>query len=208
MGRTDFEIVTALETHRTVLRTNLARIQKLIQTIDHLKGTAEMNSGAMFAGFSVPAGGDRFGEHIKLGGEPLDCKLSSQDTDGALCVFEFTSGWPRHRHRDQDEWIYVIEGEFAFEVGAEKFRLNAGESVFIPRQVPHIWGPVGSAPGKVINVYQPASRIEEFFRELSNLQDVPTREDVLNKTYTEDQVEALRRLFNAHGMDLLPPTVE
>ena len=25
--------------------------------------------------------------------------------------------WPRHLHHDQDEWIYVIDGEFEFEVG-------------------------------------------------------------------------------------------
>src|ERR1700704_3711963 len=36
------------------------------------------------------AGKDRFGEHIKLGGEPNDCKVSGLDTNGAMCVFEFT----------------------------------------------------------------------------------------------------------------------
>ncbi len=30
----------------------------------------------MFAGFSVTAGNDRFGEHIKLGGEWNDCDNS------------------------------------------------------------------------------------------------------------------------------------
>jgi len=32
---------------------------------------------------------------------------------------------------------------------------------------------------------------------------------VINKTYTEEQVQALRRLFSDHGMDLLrPPLLE
>jgi uncharacterized cupin superfamily protein len=55
-----------------------------------------------------------------------------------MCVFEFTGtgGGPRHLHHDQDEWIYVIDGEFDFEVGDEQFRLGAGE------------------PGKIIDVYQ------------------------------------------------------
>jgi hypothetical protein len=48
--------------------------------------------------------------------------------------------------------------------------------------------------------------MEEFFREVSKFKDLPTREDVLNNTYTEEQVNALCRLFSAYGMDLLPPT--
>src|SRR5438270_5066799 len=141
LGRGDFEKVAALRSHRKVLQKNLARSRSLIETIDktiqHLKGTKKMKSKEMFVGFSVAAGDDRFGERIQLGGEPNDCKVSAQDTGGAMCVFEFTgSGWPRHLHYDQDEWIYVIEGEFDFLVGQDKkrFRASAGESVFLPRQ--------------------------------------------------------------------------
>ena len=209
LGRANFEVVAALESHRQVLEQSLTRTHELLDTIDktikHLKGTKKMKTDEMFAGFSVPAGGDRLGEHIKLGGEPVDCKLSARDTDGAMSIFEFTSGWPRHLHREQDEWIYVVDGEFEFVVGAEQFRLGAGESVFLPREVAHVWGPVGGKPGKVINVYQPACKMEEFFREIGNLKNLPTREDVLNETYTDEQVTALRRVFDAHGMDLLGP---
>src|SRR5882757_2298083 len=141
LGRADFEKVAALESHRKVLQKNLTRTRTLIETIDktieHLKGTKKMKSEEMFAGFSVAAGNDRFGEHIKLGGEPNDCKVSAQDTQGALCVFEFTGsgGGPRHLHHDQDEWIYVVEGEFDFQLGEERFRVRAGECVFVPRKV-------------------------------------------------------------------------
>src|SRR6202790_5438415 len=123
LGRADFEKVAALKSHREVLQKNLTRTRTLIETIDktiqHLKGAKKMKSEEMFAGFSVAAGKDRFDEHIKIGGEPNDCKVSAQDTNGAMCVFEFTgrSCGPRHLHLDQDEWIYVIDGEFQFEVG-------------------------------------------------------------------------------------------
>jgi len=64
-------------------------------------------------------------------------------------------------------------------------------------------------PAKIINVYQPAGKMEEFFREVSTFKNLPTREDVINKTYTEEQVQALDRLFSDHGMDLLgPPLLE
>jgi mannose-6-phosphate isomerase-like protein (cupin superfamily) len=180
-------------------------IETIDKTIQHLKGRKKMKSDEMFVGFSVAAGSDRFGEEIKLGGEPLDCKVSAQDTKGAMSVFEFTSGWPRHLHHDQDEWIYVIDGEWEFEVGDRRFRVGAGESVFLPRKVSHVWCPVGTQPGKIINVYQPAGKMEEFFRELGNFKNPPSREQVINKTYTEEQKNALAELFEAYGMDLLGP---
>jgi len=123
-------------------------------------------------------------------------------------VFEFTgfSGGPPHLHHDQDEWIYVVEGEFAFNVGDKRFRLGAGESVFMPRKVAHMWGCVNGKPGKIINAYQPAGKMEEFFRELGKPpKDLITAEQMAEKSYTEEQVKSLRRLFEAHGMALLPP---
>jgi len=108
-------------------------------------------------------------------------------------------------HHDQDEWVYIIDGEWTFRVGDGQFHISAGESIFLPRNVAHIWSPVGDQPGRIINVYQPAGKIEEFFRELVDFKDVITREQVINKTYTEEQVIGMRRIFQAHGMKLLPP---
>jgi quercetin 2,3-dioxygenase len=143
---------------------------------------------------------------VKLGGEPLDCKVSGKDTGGAMAIFEFTAGWPRHLHHEQDEWIYVLEGNCHFEVGGEQMRLSAGESIFIPRKTSHVWTGVGGTPVRILNVYQPAGTMEEFFRALSAAQEqLPSKEDVLQNSYIKDQETALRQLFDAHGMDLLGP---
>jgi len=65
---------------------------------------------------------------------------------------------------------------------------------------------VRAKPGKVINVYQPAGKTEEFFRKLGKPpKALITAEQMLEKTYTVEQVKSLHRLFEAHGMDLLPP---
>lgn len=203
LSRGDFEKVAALQSHRKILQRNLTRMLTLIETIDntiqHLEGTKEMKSEEMFIGFSVAAGRDRFGEHIKLGGEPSDCKVSARDTNGAMCVFEFTgkSGGPRCLHYDQDEWIYVIEGEVEIQLGEERFRLAAGESVFIPRKVAHVWACVSDKPGNIINVYQPAGKMEEFFREVGKF-DAPPIHEALG-------MDGLHQFFHAHGMDLLGP---
>ena len=215
LERADFETSAALASHRQVLENNLARTRTLIDTIDktiqHLKGTKNMTKEELFAGFSVTAGNDRFGEHITLGDEANDCKLAAQDTKGAMCIFEFTGsgGGPRHLHHDQDEWIYVIDGELGVVIGDDRLRLTAGASVFIPRKTAHLWTCMDGRRAKIINMYQPAGKMEQFFREVSTFTNLPTREDVINKTYTEEQVQALHRLFHDHGMELLgPPLLE
>lgn len=56
LGRSDFDKMVALSSHREVLKKNLDQTRKLIKTIDktieHLKGTKKMSEKQMFAGFS------------------------------------------------------------------------------------------------------------------------------------------------------------
>jgi DNA-binding transcriptional MerR regulator len=209
VSRRGFARVGALQSHRKVLESNLSRTRRLIDTVDktikHLKGKTKMKSEELFAGFTVAAGNDRFGEQVRRDGLAVDCKVSAKDTAGAMSVFELAGGWPRHSHADQDEWVYIVDGQFEFIVGEKRFRAGVGESVFLPRRVSHVWSPLGH--GKVINVYQPAGKMEDFFRVLANFQEAPTREEVINKTYTEEQTVALNRLFASYGMDLLGPPI-
>jgi DNA-binding transcriptional MerR regulator len=78
LSRPDFDKVAALESHRKVLRKNLADTRKLIVTIDktieHLKGTKKMKSQELFVGFDPKQQAtheqyliDRYGEGMKEG---------------------------------------------------------------------------------------------------------------------------------------------
>lgn len=203
LQRPDFEKAAALMSHREVLEETLARTRLLLSTIDktaeHLNGGKKMTNEEMFAGFRVAAGQDRFNEHIALGGEPNHCKVSSRDTGGALSIFEFTGthSGPRHLHQDQDEWVYIVDGSFDFEVGDRKFRAGAGESVFLPRNVGHVWISATGRPGRTIQVYQPAGRMEEFFRKVGGFDDPPIHEAL--------SFDEFCRLFQEHGLELVGP---
>ena len=126
-------------------------------------------------GVHVPAGTDRAEEPLKLGKDRVDGKVTSKDTAG-LYVFEGVSGTKGgpglHVHHEQDEWFYVLEGEFRFEVGDEKFTAKVGDSVFGPRKVPHVWARVSNG-GRLLMAVQPAGTFEEFFQELAKF-PVPT----------------------------------
>jgi DNA-binding transcriptional MerR regulator len=209
LGQAKFQKAAALRSHRKVLEKNVTRTRTLIETIDktieHLKGTKKMKSEELFTGFSVAAGKDRFNEGFNRDGTTIDCKVSGKDTDGAMCVLEVNNtGWPRHLNQDQDEWIYVVEGEVELEIGKKRFHLGARESMFIPRNVEHVWTAV-SAPAQIINTYQPAGKIEEFFQMLAKFKDLPTREQAINKTYTDEQIDGMKQLFATHGMVLTGP---
>lgn len=211
LGQAKFEKVAALKSHRKVLEKNAARTRTLLETVDrtieHLKGRKKMNNEELFAGFSVGAGKDRFNEGFNRNGTTIDCKVSGRDTGGAMCVLEINdSGWPRHVNPDQDEWIYVVDGKVDLEIGKNRFRLGARDSMLIPRNVEHVWTAV-SAPARIINTYQPAGKIEEFFQGLSKFKDLPTREQALNNIYTDEQITAMKQLFEAHGMILTGRTL-
>ena len=99
-------------------------------------------------------------------------------------------GPARHLHYDQDEWFYVLEGEFQFEVGAERFRLQPGDSLLAPRRVPHVWAFVGEARGRILVAFFPAGKMEAFFREVTKANAMPPQDP---------------GIWRAHDMELLGP---
>lgn len=44
---------------------------------------------------------------------------------------------PFHVHKNEDEWLYVLEGAVSFHVGGESYFGEAGAFVFFPRGIPH-----------------------------------------------------------------------
>lgn len=148
----------------------------------------------------VPSGGDRFRRRRKIfGSMSIDYKVSSSDTEGDLFVIENTNdsrgGPPRHLHHEQEEWFYVVEGEYVVEIGDERYRLEPGDSLFAPRKVPHVWAHAGGGTGRLIIAFRPAGEMEAFFDAMSRLEGAASREE-------------LQRLFRSHGMEVTGPPLE
>lgn len=151
-------------------------------------------------GVRIPAGGDRFEQRRKIfGSMSIDYKVSGTDTDGALFVIENTNdargGPPRHLHHEQEEWFYVVEGEYLAEIGDERYRLEPGDSIFAPRRIPHVWAHIGEGTGRLIVAFRPAGGMEAFFDAVSRLKEAASREE-------------LHGLFRSHGMEVAGPPME
>jgi quercetin 2,3-dioxygenase len=145
--------------------------------------------------FVVEAGAGRFQEKTRVGPHPNDIKISGKDTGGALAVFEYTGtakGGPSlHLHETQDEIFYVVAGEYLFVVGEAQHQLKPGDTIFLPRQVPHTWTQLTDT-GKLVYLLQPAGKMEDFFRARSGNSTPLT-------TAQRDE------LFRRHGMQFLGP---
>ena len=123
-------------------------------------------------GFKVDSGKDRNDSSISLfEGDTFSCKVSTRDTDGDIYVFESTrikEGGPSHHyHFDQDEWWYILQGEFLFKIGETNFKAKAGDSVFGPRMIPHSFAKIGEGEGKLLMFFQPAGKMEACFKKIS-----------------------------------------
>ena len=129
----------------------------------------------------------------------LDIKISGKDTENELAVFEQTGltpngGPPLHIHPYQDEWFYVVEGEYLFQVDEIKYTMKAGDTIFLPRKVKHAFIQL-SEKGKMIVSYLPAGKMEDFFAVTDQWTSPPSKEEIV-------------KVFADHDMQVVGPPLK
>lgn len=147
--------------------------------------------------FKVKSGEARFGIHYQMKGvtlNTLDIKISGKDTNNELAVFEQTGmtpfgGPPLHIHIDQDEWFFVTEGEYLFKCGNDTFHMKAGDTIFLPRNIPHAFIQL-SEQARTIVSYLPAGKMEEFFAATNKWTSPPSQNEIA-------------KVFADHGMKVV-----
>lgn len=150
-------------------------------------------------GFKVASGEARFGIHYKMKGitlNTLDIKISGKDTANGLAVFEQTGltpngGPPLHIHLNQDEWFYIVEGEYLFQVGEDKYSMKPGDTIFLPRKVKHAFVQL-TEKGKMTVSFLPAGKMEDFFAVTDTWTSPPTQKEIV-------------KVFADHDMQVVGP---
>jgi len=131
-----------------------------------------------------------------VGGEAntADMLATREQTGGTFGVWRYTStipgGPPLHIHRAEDEFFYVLSGEFNFQLGDCIKRAPAGSFVFIPKDVVHTFQHVGPEPGALLGTVHPGG-FEGLF------QGLPRADEA-----------TVRALFKKHGMEVIGPPLE
>jgi quercetin dioxygenase-like cupin family protein len=152
-------------------------------------------------GFLVRSQQDRHDASLAIMGGRFDLKVSGKDTGGDLCIYDTVrstkGGPPLHRHYSQDEWFYIIRGEFLVQVGDDRVALAPGDSAFAPRRIPHAFAMTSDGEGQMLVLFQPAGSMEDFFRRMST-----------SGTGVSAGQQLPKRVWEEHGMELLGPPLK
>jgi len=143
------------------------------------------------------------GEAIWFLGGLLTVKADGTATGGGFDLIEQT--WPvgfaapPHIHRREEESFYVLEGEVAFRCGERAFGAGRGDTVVLPRGVPHTFRVEGSAPARMLALYTPAGA-RGFFAAVGR----PAERRELPPPAPPD-VPRLLAIAPEYGIEILPP---
>jgi putative tryptophan/tyrosine transport system substrate-binding protein len=146
-------------------------------------------------GFVVlPGSAPRFSGPVEGEANTAEILATREQTGGSFGVWRYTSrsggGPPLHIHRAEDEFFYVLSGEFNFQLGDCIKRAPTGSFVFIPKNTVHTFQHVGLEPGMLLGTVHPGG-FEGLF------QDLPGAD-----------VERIKALFAKHHMDVVGPPLE
>src|SRR5262249_188642 len=131
-----------------------------------------------------------------VGGEANTAEMlaTREQTGGTLGVWRYTSTIPwgpaLQIHRAEDEFFYVLSGEFNFQLGECVKRAPAGSFVFIPKDVAHTFQHLGPDPGVLLGTVHPGG-FEGLF------QGLPRADEA-----------TVRALFKKHAMEVVGPPLE
>jgi quercetin dioxygenase-like cupin family protein len=135
------------------------------------------------------------GKPLNILGHSVTVKIARKETEGNYYVMEVVTpaghGIPPHVHDREDEFIYVLEGEFEVMLGGKLFMAPKGAQIFFPRHIPHAFTNVGTTAGKTLWTIIPGGNFEDFFEELNALPAGPP-----------DMGEVVR-IFGKYGMEVL-----
>jgi mannose-6-phosphate isomerase-like protein (cupin superfamily) len=107
---------------------------------------------------------------------------------------------PLHRHHNEDEYSFVLEGRMGALLGEEHLEAGPGDLVFKPRGQWHTFWNAGDEPCRILEIISPAG-FEQFFAELIALGGVATA--------SSDQLRELCQRFALEmDPDSLPGLIE
>ncbi len=135
------------------------------------------------------------GKSVQLGGLGVVFKLAGADTAGTFALVEHpieagTLAAPPHRHQNEDEASYVLEGNVTVQIGDQVIYAEPGTLVFKPRGIFHTFWNQGDTPARILEIISPAG-FEKYFEEvaalaaLNVLPDDPRRQALSEKYNVE-----------------------
>lgn len=133
--------------------------------------------------------------------------IDGKDTDGRFALVQHlfeprALAAPMHRHRDEDEYTFVLTGRIGAVLGDEELVAEPGDLLFKPRDQWHTFWNAGDEPATALELISPAG-LEELFRSFAALTAEPSPEELAEMAtrYGCDlDFEATGPIMERHGL--------
>lgn len=125
-------------------------------------------------------------------------KAGTEDTEGRYSLLEVTVGHsvPLHIHHNDDEVLYMLEGELEATFDGRVYTAKPGDVMLLPRGVPHAIRPTSDVPPRLLQVSSPGG-FEHFVEDLA--------ESLAARSLNDYAPEEVQELNEKHGITFLPP---
>ncbi|GEM85763.1 cupin domain-containing protein [Meiothermus granaticius] len=116
------------------------------------------------------------GTSLNVLGTTVTYLATERETAGNYALFELTlpsgEGMVPHQHPLESEHLYVLEGQLTVRLEDTLMQLEAGQSLFIPREAVHAFQNTAAVPARVLATLSPGFPHEKFFAELGRAADL------------------------------------
>jgi len=142
----------------------------------------------------VPDAAPRFSGPRGRESDVTELLMTRDQTGGALGMFRQTiapdSGPPTHVHHAEDEFFYIVSGEFRVKLGERIIDAPARSVMFVPRGTAHTFRNVGREPGVLLAGVTPGG-FERMFQQRQGV-----------------DAETNRMLMKMHDMEVVGPPLQ
>jgi quercetin dioxygenase-like cupin family protein len=151
-----------------------------------------------------PDGGDA----VDLGALGVRFMAWSEETGGGFSLVEHpipprTLCAPLHRHANEDEYSYVLEGRMGAQLGDDVVYAEPGDFVFKPRNQWHTFWNAGDTECRILEIISPGG-FERFFAEWAAGAEAGDLDQAeIGQRYGfEADMDSFQRLCEEHGLTL------
>ena len=141
-------------------------------------------------------------EEIKVGELAIRFLVDSEDSNGAVAVFEFDvpagAKVPvAHSHDGYEETIYGLAGVLAWTIEGTPADVGPGDALCIPRGAVHRFDNVGDVDATALAIVTPGILGPDYFREVAEI--------VAATAGGPPDLAAIAAVMRRHGLTPVPP---
>ncbi|WP_394121959.1 cupin domain-containing protein [Planococcus donghaensis] len=135
-------------------------------------------------------------------GNLMEIKASGEETNDVFCLIEglHPVGYetPLHLHRNEEEMVYILEGEVTCTVGEKNIAGKPGTFIYAPRNMPHKFKVESAEPARTLTILTPGG-MDRFYMESG----VAASERRLPPDTLKADIEKMMAAAQKYGIELL-----